>query len=144
MRFRPLNRTDVSRVMQHTLCMRGIAIVALAVCGLVWPDLAMMIALVDVGIICVLFALADLFVAVAIRRESVRSARRIGLLGVLGLGFGALVLLMTLLSLVQMLVATVIWLVASGSVVIMWGASRRRRDRANSIIAEWGALQLLL
>jgi len=144
MRFRPLNRTDVSRVMQHTLYMRGLAVAALAVCGLRWPELALQVMLADIGIISVLFALSDLFVAAAIRPESVRSARKIGVLGFLGLGFGGVTLLLTFLSLSDMLAAIMTWLLVSGSACMMWGASLRRRDRASSVIAEWGAVQLLL
>ena len=144
MRFRPLNRNDASRVMQHTLCMRGLAVVALALCGLRWPDLALLIVLADIGVISVLFALADLFVAVAIRAEAARSARKIAVLGLLGLGFGGITLVTTLLSLPQMLAAIMTWLLVSGSAVMLWGASLPRRERASSIIAEWGALQLLL
>jgi uncharacterized membrane protein HdeD (DUF308 family) len=144
MRFRPLDRTDASRVMQQTLYMRGGAIVALAVCGLQWPDLALPIVLAHVGAISVLFALADGFVAAAIRRESSRSARKIGALGLLGLGFGAITLVMPALPVPQMLAAVLLWLVASGGAVMVWGASLPRRERANCVITEWGAVQVLL
>src|SRR5947209_388555 len=92
MRFRPLTRHDAWRAIPQTLCMRGLGLVILASCGLLWPDLALTITLVDIGIICLLFALADLFVAAAIRRESSSSARKIRALGFLGLSFGVLML----------------------------------------------------
>src|SRR5205085_12418709 len=90
MRFRPLTRHDAWRLIPQTLCMRGIGLVTLAVCGLLWPDLALIITLVDIGIICLLFALADFFVATAIRSESIFSARKTGALGILGFSIGAL------------------------------------------------------
>ena len=60
MRFRPLNRHDAWRSIPQTLCMRGFGIVILASFGLVWPDLALDITLVDIAIICLLFAMADI------------------------------------------------------------------------------------
>ena len=143
MRFRPLNRSDASRVMQHTLYIRGLAVVTLAACGLRWPDLALGVMLADIGIISVLFGLADLFVSAAIRRESVRGARKIAVLGLLGVGFGGVTIVMTALSLPNMLAATVTWLLSSGSAIMLWGASLPRRERASGVIAEWGAVQLL-
>ena len=144
MRFRPLNRTDASRVMQQTLYIRGAAIVALAACGLRWPDLALPIVVADIGLICILFAFADLFVATAIRGVSGRSSRKIGVFGLLGLGFGAVSLLMTALPLSAMMPAAMTWLVVSGAAVMLFGASLPRRERAGNVIAEWGAVQLLL
>ena len=123
MRFRPLTRHDAWRSIPQTLCMRGIGLVTLALCGLLWPDLALIITLVDIGIICLLFALADLFVAAAIRRESTCSARKIGALGLLGLTFGALDLALVLLPLQSMRAAALIWLVASGIAIVMLGES---------------------
>src|SRR4029078_10533538 len=87
MRSRPLTRHDAWRAIPQTLCMRGLGLVFLACCGLMWPELAMTFPLVDIGIICLLFALADLFVAWAIKPESATSARKIGALGLLGLSF---------------------------------------------------------
>src|SRR5436309_14762749 len=91
MRFRSLTRHEAWRAIPQTLCMRGLGLVILGICGLLWPELALKVTLVDIGIICLLFATADLFIAVAIKRESSSSARKIGALGLLGLSFGALV-----------------------------------------------------
>lgn len=144
MRFRPLDRSDAARVMQQTLYIRGLALVALALCGLQWPELALPIVLAHIGIISVLFALADLFVAAAIRREAARSARKIGALGLLGLGFGGVTLLMPSLALSPLLAGVVTWLVASGGAIMLWGSSLPRRERTNTVITEWGAVQVLL
>ena len=114
MRSRSLTRHDAWRAIPQTLCMRGLGLVFLACCGLVWPELALTITLVDIGIICLLFALADLFVAWAIKPESATSARKIGALGLLGLSFGALVLTLVAMPLQVMRAAALIWLVASG------------------------------
>jgi hypothetical protein len=144
MRVRPLSRTDAWRVMEHTLYIRGAALVALALCGLRWPELALTIVLADIGLICLLFALADLFVAWAIRPLSMVSARKIGVLGLMGLGLGSVTLAIPILSLPHMLTAIMTWLLVSGCGVMLWGGSLPRRERASSIIAEWGAVQLLL
>ena len=144
MRLRPLNRTDVSRVMQQTLYIRGFALVALALGGLQWPELALPIVLAHIGIISVLFALADLFVARALRRESSRSSRKIAALGLLGLGYGAVTFLMPSLQLSPLLASVVTWLVGSGGAIMLWGVSLPRRERTNTVITEWGALQLVL
>jgi hypothetical protein len=116
----------------------------LAACGLLWPDLALAITLVDIGIICVLFALADLFVASVIRRESTSSARKIGGLGLLGLSFGALVISMVVLPLGPMRAAALIWLAGSGAAIVVLGASFSRRARSGSIISHCGVMQLVL
>jgi len=144
MRVRPLNRTDVSRVMQQTLYIRGLALVALALGGLQWPELALPIVLAHIGIISALFALADLFVARAIRRESLRSSRKIAALGLLGLGYGAVTFLMPSLELSPLLASVVTWLVGSGGAIMLWGVSLPRRERTNTVITEWGALQVVL
>jgi hypothetical protein len=144
MRFRPLTRQDAWRSIPQTLCMRGLGLVILAMCGLLWPDLAMVITLVDIGIICLLFALADLFVAAAIRRESTCSARKIGALGLLGLSFGALTLAMIVLPWEWMRDAALIWLVASGGAIVLVGSSFSSRGRSGSIITQCGAVQLAL
>jgi hypothetical protein len=124
--------------------MRGLGLVTLALCGLLWPDLALVITLVDIGIICLLFALADLFVAAAIRRESATSARKIGALGMLGLSFGALAMTMVALPLGSMRAAALLWLVGSGLAIVVLGASFSRRGRSGSIISQCGAAQLAL
>jgi hypothetical protein len=124
--------------------MRGIGLVTLALCGLLWPDLALIITLVDIGIICLLFALADLFVAAAIRRESACSARKIGALGLLGLTFGALDLALVLLPLQAMRAAALIWLVASGITIVLIGASFTSRARSGGVIMQCGAAQLAI
>src|SRR5256885_1271848 len=121
---------------------RGIGLVTLAVCGLLWPDLALIITLVDIGIICLLFALADLFVATAIRRESTCSARKIGALGMLGLTFGALDLAMVMLPMQSMRAAALTWLVVSGIAIVLLGASFPSRVRSGRIIMQCGAAQL--
>lgn len=144
MRFRPLDRTDASRVIQQTLYIRGFAVMALALCGLQWPDLALPLLLADIGIICMLFALADLFVAAAIRRESARSARKVSVFGFLGLGFGVGTTATMALSVAPMRMAVMAWLVLSGTAVMVWGGSLPRRERASGIFMEWGAVQLLL
>ena len=144
MRFRPLTRHDAWRSIPQTLCMRGFGLVILAMCGLLWPDLAMIVTLVDIGIICLLFALADLFVAAAIRRESTPSARKIGALGLLGLSFGALALAMVVMPLQAMRAAALMWLVASGIAIVLLGASFSSRGRSGSVITQCGVLQLAL
>ena len=85
MRLSPLTRHDAWRAIPQTLCMRGLGLVILATCGLLWPELALKVTLVDIGIICLLFALADLFVASAIRHESASSARKIAALALVGI-----------------------------------------------------------
>jgi hypothetical protein len=137
MRFSPLTRHDAWRSMPQTLCMRGLGLVTLATCGLLWPDLAQVITLVDIGIICLLFALADLFVASSIRGESMVSARKIGALGFLGLSFGSLTL-----TIVAM--AALVWLVVSGLAILLLGSSFARRARSASIITHCGVAQLVL
>jgi hypothetical protein len=144
MRFRPLTRHDAWRSIPQTLCMRGLGLVFLALCGLLWPDLALIITLVDIGIICLLFALADLFVAAAIRRESTVSSRKIGALGLVGLSFGALALAMVAMPLQSMRIAALAWLVASGLAIVMLGSSFPRRARSGSVITQFGAVQLVL
>jgi len=144
MRIRPLTRHDAWRSIPQTLCMRGIGLMTLAACGLLWPDLVLVITLVDIGIICMLFALADLFVASAIRRESTSSARKIGGLGLLGLSFGALVISMVALPLAPMRAAALMWLVGSGAAIVVLGASFSRRARSGSIISHCGVMQLVL
>jgi len=144
MRFRPLNRHDAWRSIPQTLCMRGFGIVILASFGLVWPDLALDITLVDIAIICLLFAMADIFVAAAIRRESTSSARKIGALGLLGLSFGALTLAMVVMPPQWTRAAALIWLVASGMAIVLVGASFPSRGRSGGIIAKSGAAQLVL
>src|SRR5207249_10463115 len=119
MRIRPLTRHDAWRSIPQTLCMRGIGLITLATCGLLWPELLLVITLVDIGIICLLFALADLFLASAIRRESTSSARKIGGLGLLGLSFGALVISMAVMPVAPMRAAALIWLVGSGAAIIV-------------------------
>ena len=110
--------------------MRGLGIVTLAACGLLWPDLALVITTVDIAIISMLFALADLFVASVIRRESTSSARKIGALGLLGLSFGALTLSMVFMPPQWMRVAALLWLVASGMAIVLVGASFPSRGRS--------------
>ena len=144
MRFRPLTRHDAWRSIPQTLCMRGLGIVILAACGLLWPDLALIVTLVDIAIICLLFALADLFVAAAIRRESTSSARKIGALGLLGLSFGALTISMVFMPPQWMRVAALIWLVASGMAIVLVGASFPSRGRSGGVLGQCGALQLAL
>jgi hypothetical protein len=144
MRIRPLTRHDAWRSIPQTLCMRGIGIVTLATCGLLWPELALVITLVDIGIICMLFALADLFVARSIRRESVASARKIAGLGFLCLSFGVLAISMAVLPLAPMRASALIWLAASGTAIVMLGASFSRRARSGSIISHCGVVQLVL
>jgi hypothetical protein len=124
--------------------MRGIGLVTLAMCGLLWPDLALIITLVDIGIICLLFALADLFVATAIRRESICSARKIGALGLLGLTFGALDLAMVMLPMQSMRAAALTWLVVSGIAIVILGASFPSRARSGGVIMRCGAAQLAI
>jgi hypothetical protein len=130
--------------MPQTLCMRGLGLVTLATCGLLWPDLAQVITLVDIGIICLLFALADLFVAASIRGESMVSARKIGALGVLGLSFGALALTMVAMPFQAMRAAALAWLVTSGLAILLLGTSFARRARSTSIITHCGVAQLVL
>lgn len=144
MRFRPLTRHDAWRAIPQTLCMRGLGLVILAIFGLLWPELALTITLVDIGIICLLFALADLFVAAAIRRESSSSARKIGALGLLGMSFGALVLSLVAMPVQSMRAAALGWLVVSGVGTILVGTTFSRRARPGSIIPHFGALQLVL
>jgi hypothetical protein len=144
MRFRPLTRHDAWRSMPQTLCMRGLGLLTLATCGLLWPDIAQVVTLVDIGIICLLFALADLFVAAAIRRDSMISARKIAALGLLGLSFGALALAMVAMPLPSMRAAALVWLVTSGMGILLLGNSFQRRVRSGSIITQCGAAQLVL
>jgi hypothetical protein len=99
---------------------------------------------VDIGIICVMFAVVDLVIAAAIRRESGRSARKIGLLGALGSSCGALMIAISLLPLKMALGIVVAWLVLSGAAVALWGASFGRRARSSGIVAQFGAGQFLL
>jgi hypothetical protein len=124
--------------------MRGLGLVILASCGLLWPDLALTITLVDIGIICLLFALADLFVAAAIRRESSSSARKIRALGFLGVSFGVLMLSLAAMPLQAMRAAALMWLVGSGVAIIMLGTTFSRRARSGSVIPPFGVLQLVL
>ena len=144
MRFRPLTRHDAWRSIPQTLCMRGLGIVILAACGLLWPDLALVITIVDIAIISMLFALADLFVASAIRRESTSSARKIGALGLLGLSFGALTLSLLLMPPQWMRVAALMWLVVSGMAIVLVGASFPSRRRSGGVLTQCGAIQLAL
>ena len=144
MRFRPLTRHDAWRAIPQTLCMRGLGLVILAIFGLLWPELALTITLFDIGIICLLFALADLFVASAIKRESSSSARKIGALGLLGMSFGALVLSLLAMPLQSMRAAALGWLVVSGVGTILVGTTFSRRARTGSVIPHFGALQLVL
>jgi hypothetical protein len=124
--------------------MRGLGLVTLATCGLLWPDLAQVITLVDIGIICLLFALADLFVAASIRSESAVSARKIGALGLLGVSFGALALTIVAMPPQAMRAAALLWLVASGIAILLLGTSFPRRARSGSVITHCGAAQLVL
>ena len=144
MRFRPLTRRDAWRAIPQTLCMRGLGLVVLASCGLLWPDLALTITLVDIGIICLLFATADLFIAAAIRRESANSARKIGALGLLGLSFGALMLSLLAMPLQSTRTAALAWLVVSGIAIVLVGTTVSRRARVGSVIPHFGAAQLVL
>ena len=144
MRFRPLTRRDAWRAIPQTLCMRGLGLVVLASCGLLWPDLALTITLLDIGIICLLFATADLFIAAAIRRESANSARKIGALGLLGLSFGALMLSLLALPIQSTRTVALAWLVASGIAIVLVGTTVSRRARAGSVIPHFGAAQLVL
>jgi hypothetical protein len=124
--------------------MRGLGLLFLACCGILWPDLALTVTLVDIGIICLLFALADLFVASAIRHESSTSARKIGVLGLLGLSFGALALSLVAMPLQMVRAAALLWLVLTGVAITMLGASFSRRARAGSVIPPFGLIQLVL
>jgi hypothetical protein len=124
--------------------MRGLGLLTLATCGLLWPDLAQVITLVDIGIICLLFALADLFVAGSIRGESMVSARKIGALGLLGLSFGALALTIVAMPVEAMRAAALLWLVASGLAILLLGSSFPRRVRSGSVISHCGVAQLVL
>jgi hypothetical protein len=144
MRFRSLTRHDAWRAIPQTLCMRGLGLFFLACCGLIWPELALTITLVDIGIICLLFALADLFVAAAVRRESSSSARKIGALGLLGMSFGLLVLTLVAMPLGIMRATALLWLSSSGVAITVVGSSSSRRARAGSVIPAFGALQLVL
>ena len=38
MRIRPLTRQDAWRSIPQTLCMRGVGLMTLATCGLLWPE----------------------------------------------------------------------------------------------------------
>jgi len=116
----------------------------LAACGLAWPDLALTMTVVDCGIIFIMFALVDLGVAAAIRRESGCSARKIGALGILDLGCGVVMIAITVLPIASAVGIVMTWLVASGGGVVLWGASFPRRARASGIIAQFGAGQFLL
>lgn len=144
MRFRSLNRHDAWRAMPQTLVMRGIGILVLASCGLAWPDLALTMTLIDAGVICLMFAIVDLIVAASIRRESNRSARKIGLLGALGASCGVVMIATTFLRLTPALVVVMLWLVTSGAAVALCGTSFGRRTRASGILAQFGAGQFLL
>lgn len=144
MRFRSLNRHDVWRAMPQTLVMRGVGMLVLATCGLAWPDLALTMTLVDIGIICAMFAAADLIIATAIRYESNRSARKIGLLGALGGSCGIVMIVLPVLDLRIALAVVLMWLVSSGGALSLWGASFGRRARSSGIIAQLAAGQFLL
>jgi uncharacterized membrane protein HdeD (DUF308 family) len=144
MRLRPLTRHDAWHAIPQTLCMRGLGLVILATCGLLWPELALKVTLVDIGIICLLFALADLFVAAAIRHESASSARKIAALGLVGMSFGTLLVALVAMPLELMRAAAGMWLVTSGIAVILIGTSFSRRARSGSVIPPFGALQLVL
>ena len=144
MRFRSLNRHDVWRAMPQTLVMRGIGMLILATCGLAWPDLALTMTLVDVGIICAMFAAVDLLIAASIRYESNLSARKIGLLGALGASCGAVMVALPLLQLRVALALVMLWLVLSGGALTLWGASFGRRARSSGIVAQLAAGQFLL
>jgi uncharacterized membrane protein HdeD (DUF308 family) len=144
MRFRSLNRHDAWRAMPQTLVMRGIGMLILATCGLAWPDLALTMTLVDVGIICAMFAAVDLLIAASIRSESNRSARKIGLLGALGGSCGVLMMTLPLLRLNIALALVMLWLLATGGALTLWGASFGRRARSSGIIAQLAAGQFLL
>lgn len=144
MRFRSLNRHDAWRAMPQTLVMRGVGMLILATCGLAWPDLALTMTLVDVGVVCLMFAIVDLIVAASIRRESSRSARKIGLLGALGGSCGAVMIATTLLGLTPGLTLVMLWLVVSGVAVALCGATFGRRARSSGIVAQFGAGQFLL
>ena len=144
MRLRPLTRHDAWRAIPQTLCMRGLGLVILATCGLLWPELALKVTLVDIGIICLLFALADLFVAAVIRHESASSARKIAALSLVGMSFGSLVVALVAMPLELTRAAAGMWLVASGVAVILIGTSFSRRARTGSVIPPFGALQLVL
>jgi hypothetical protein len=124
--------------------MRGLGLLTLAACGLLWPDLAQVITLVDIGIICLLFALADLFVASSIRGDSMVSARKIGALGWLGLSFGVLTLTIVAMPLQAARLAALVWLVSSGLAILLLGSSFARRARSASIITHCGVVQLVL
>lgn len=144
MRFRTLNRHDAWRAMPQTLAMRGVGMLVLATCGLAWPDLALTVTLVDIGIICVMFAVVDLIVAACIHYESARSARKIGLLGGLGASCGAVMVALPLLQLRAALVLVMLWLLGSAGALTFWGASLGRRARSSGIIAQVAAGQFLL
>ena len=144
MRFRSLNRHDAWRGVPQTLVMRGVGILILATCGLAWPDLALTMTLVDIGIISIMFGLVDLIVAAAIRHESSRSARKIGLLGALGGSAGGVMIAITLVPLTAALAIVMLWLVLSGAAVAFWGASCGRRARSSGIVMQFGAGQFLL
>jgi hypothetical protein len=111
---------------------------------LAWPDLALSMTLIDAGIICLMFAMVDLIVAASIRRESTRSARKIGLLGALGASCGVVMIATTFLRLTPALVVVMLWLVTSGAAVALCGTSFGRRARASGILAQFGAGQFLL
>jgi Short repeat of unknown function (DUF308) len=144
MRFRSLNRHDVWRAMPQTLVMRGLGMVTLAACGLAWPDLAPTMTLVDIGIICTMFAVVDLILAFAIRQESSRSARKIGALGILGTSCGLVMITIAAMPLRLALATVTIWLLLSGGGVALWGASFGRRARSSGVIAQFGSGQFLL
>lgn len=144
MRYRPLNRHDAWRAMPQTLLMRGIGVTILAACGLAWPDLALTLTIVDAGIVCIIFALVDLLVAAAIRRESGCSARKIGALGFLGIGCGSVMVALPSLPLASAVAAVMIWLVMSGATIALWGASFLRRARSSGIVAQFSACQFTL
>jgi hypothetical protein len=144
MRFRSLNRHDAWRAMPQTLVMRGIGILILATCGLAWPDLAMTMTLVDIGVICAMFAAVDLVIAASIHYESSRSARKIGLLGTLCGSCGLLMAALPLLDLSVALALVMIWLVSTGGALTFWSASLGRRARSSGIITQLAAGQFLL
>lgn len=144
MRSRSLSKNDCARLTEQTLLMRGVALVALAVCGLSWPALALGITLADIGVISIMYAVVDLALARAVRRDSSRLARRSAAMGLLGLGYGAGMLLMPVTQLPNLLILSLSWLAISGAVLMYWGFTLPVRERAHAVVSEWGAVQLLL
>jgi uncharacterized membrane protein HdeD (DUF308 family) len=144
MRSRSLTKNDCARLMEQTLLMRGVALVALALCGLRWPALALGITLADIGVISIMYAVVDLVLARAVRRDSSRLARRSAAMGILGLGYGVGMLLMPVTQLPNLLILSLSWLAISGAVLMYWGFRLPVRERAHAVVSEWGAVQLLL